>query len=286
MERHVLFYGNCQVGALAQILAPSLSSYKIIFCWADIIQRECFLDEIQKARVIITQPIHEGYRGKDYLHTGFVLENSRDAVIIIFPSLHFDFYYFDLTYRWNKNKEIIREPSDYHYKTLVEYFQAGKTAREFIKEVCDNPDFEGATPPPRLAERSLEELERREKEMSGYSQIGPCHIVTASSFIRDHYRDDLLFFSMNHPTKLLFHHIANRIVGILSPGRRMPMNLEIDPLRGNERGILYRGIQKYVNFDTEHYLPRLTSKNLDDKAEIVEAYLESYRQQIISDQLP
>ena len=96
MKKNILFYGNCQTGAIKEIIIDCIDDYNIITipCFGDLIEKETFLNYIKEADIIITQPIHPNYRETDYLHTEFILENANpDTKIVIFPSIYFNFYY-------------------------------------------------------------------------------------------------------------------------------------------------------------------------------------------------
>ena len=125
---NILFYGNCQCACLYSIF--NLQKYfnvKLLMvheCYT--INKDDFDKIIFDANIIITQPISDNYKGKNYLSTKYVIENkSFNANVIIFPSLHFDFYYIDLQYIF-KNNIIFDKPHAYHYKYMMEYITKKK----------------------------------------------------------------------------------------------------------------------------------------------------------------
>lgn len=278
MSKNLLFYGNCQVGSLNEIFKNSFQDYKIdiVLCWMDNINKDDFLSKITKADIIITQPIHKGYKNVDYLHTEYILENAKKtSQIFIFPSLHFNFYYFDLTYKTLQNGELLREPSDYHYANLIKYFEENKSTNDYIKEIVNNDNLKNVIELENMAIDSINELIKRENEMNSYNQIVKCNIINCSNFIEENYKNKLLFYSMNHPSKYIFHYIAEIILENLKIEKKI--NYDIDPLFNHERGILYKTIQKVVNFNIDMHLPRLHNYNLQNVEEIVNKYYEIYK---------
>lgn len=127
-----------------------------------------------------------------------------------------------------------------------------------------------------IALSSIKELEKRENEMITYNNLHKCDIITVSNCINDNYKNTLLFYSMNHPTKFLFHYIVKQIINILNIDDLN--NYEIDPLASNERGILYKCIQNVVEFDITKHTPRLCKYNLETKEEIIAKYIEIYNE--------
>ena len=89
---HIFFYGNCQVSAVMNTFLTQHSK-RCLMCWQSDITEDQIIQEIKLADVIITQPIADNYRDKHYLSTKYIIKTANYATkIIIFPSLHFDFY--------------------------------------------------------------------------------------------------------------------------------------------------------------------------------------------------
>jgi len=279
MKKNIFFYGNCQTGGIKDIIYNCICDYNIIIvpCFGDIISKETFLSYIKKADIIITQPIHPNYRQTDYLHTEFILENANlNTKIVIFPSLHFNFYYFDYNYKFLKNNDLLREPADYHYHGLIECYSNGKTINDFSIEYVNNINLKTKIQLETMAIDSIQELKKREEEMEKYKNIRNCYIINSSDFIQNNYKTKLLFFSINHPTKYLFHDIAIKIINYLNLPEKI--NYSIDPLYFNQRGILYKCIQNVINFnlDDSEYKPHLYDYKLENSKEIIQKYYDTY----------
>lgn len=268
----IFFYGNCQIASLKTIISKNKET-SLLTCWQDF-KKEEFLNLIKNSDVIITQPIKKNYGEKDYTHTEFVLENSnRDTRIIIVPSLYFNFYYFDLTYKFFKegsDTKPLKDPSDYHYRSIIKSYNNDEKIESVFENYIDNESLKSIEELGGIADQSIKELISREIEMLKYKDIRDCSIVTISDFIRNNYKKKLLFYSMNHPSKHVFHHVVDQIKKVLN----IDENNEVDPLRDDYRGILYRCIQKVVEFNIEDEEPKLL--DINDPRMIVEQYYKTY----------
>ena len=268
---YILYYGNCQVDSLMNILITDCR--RCIPCWLTDITEIDFLKVLHESDVVVTQPIASDYRGKYYLSTEYIIKNCKPRTkIIIFPSLHFEFYYPDLIYKLTSDGDIIREPSDYHYSSIVKHYKKGTDY--ILEHVVNNAEYKSQKELYTLAENSINELSRREELLKKYVGINQkVSIITCSEYIRTHYREKFLFYSMNHPTPYILQYIAECIKDMLCTGI---IDYKYDYLKNNERGILYACIQKCVNFDTCIHLPRLNKYNIEAIKEVVDKYIECY----------
>lgn len=211
MSLKILFYGNCQICSLGNTLNLSPLT-KIIPCFHDSeISKNDFVKIINEADIIVTQPISDNYKNTYYLSTNFIITNCKQtAKIFIIPSLHFDFYYPDLTYKMKENNIHESEPADYHYKCVIENYEKG--VNYIFDNYINNESYKSSEELLSLANNSLQELKRREDLMDNFVTINPSVIIIKfSKFIEDNYRDKLLFYSMNHPVALCLQVIAERI---------------------------------------------------------------------------
>ena len=274
--KKIILFGNCQVGGIKDIIQDILVGYhiEVIPCWITDIIKEDFTYKIQNADIIITQPINDNYRERDFLNTSYVIKNANhNAKIFIFPSLHFNFYYFDCGYKFHKN-ELIRKPSDYHYYSLIENYENKKDFSEFINNYVKNKNLKSSEYLIDLANKSIDELINRENELNNYTTNNTnCNIIIASTFIKDNYKKKLLFYSVNHPTKYLLHYISIEILKKLGINYNL-INPNIDPLYSNERCILYKCIKNVVEFDINYHKPKHADvENIND---ICYNYYKSY----------
>lgn len=268
----VLFYGNCQLYAIYKILSmPNNFIQTCVECFSTEINEEEFLKIIKISDIIVTQPIKENYREKQYLSSKYILDNkSTNSIVIFFDSCYFNFYYPDLTYK-TLNNELLRNPHDYHYDKIIEYYNNNKKIEDYISEIVNNVNLYSKDYLESLANNSLKQLYNRYIKMTEDFSGGNIFYITTHDFIKNNYKKKLLFYSMNHPTKYVLQFICIEICKILN--LKHDINLNIDPLN-NVRCILYKSIQNNVDFDINNYdcyCNRLTSHY-----EISKLYFDTY----------
>ena len=276
MNKNILFYGNCQCNAIKLIL--NLPSYYKIFtieCFSTNIESDEFTNIIKKSDIIITQPIIDNYRNKDYLSTKYIINNkNNNCKIILFNPFYFNFYYFDLTYKKINDNELLKVPIDYHYNDMITSYKLKLPIEKYFEYYVDNIYYKNYDDLHKLADESFIELENRYKSMleeyvnNNYNII-PIYIT---DFIKNNYKEQLLFYSMNHPTKFLLQLICEEIVKILAIETNIDYN--IDPL-DSPKCILYKCIQNGVHFNINDY----NSLTLDKSGnyDITKLYFESYK---------
>lgn len=274
MAINILFYGNCQVFAILKSLNLNSAEYIIhhVECFSTNINIDEFTDIIKKCSIIITQPISENYRDTQHLSTSYLINNASPMCkIIIFDSCHFDFYYFDLTYKFIDDK-ILREPHDYHYNGMIDCYKNNQPVNYYIDNYVNNNELKTKEELLLMAENSLDELKTRYvSNLQKYDKPN-IHVISIYEFIKQNYQKQLLFYSMNHPSLVLIHHICHTILNTL--GLKNTMNYNIDCLN-KYKAILYKSIQKCVDFNITNYPASIfDSSNLCD---ITQKYYDTYK---------
>lgn len=276
MSINILFYGNCQCNAIRLVLnLPSNYNIFSIECFSTNIESDEFTNIVKKSNIIITQPIHDNYRNKDYLSTKYIINNkNNDCKIILFNPLYFNYYYFDLNYKKINNDEILKTPIDYHYNDMITSYKLNLPIEKYFEYYVDNMYYKNNDDLTKIANESLDELDNRYQIMineyvNNNSNIIPIYIT---DFIKNNYKETLLFYSMNHPSKYLFHFITHEIIKILNIENTIDYN--IDPL-DNPKCILYKCIQNSVNFNINEHQSVTLDKN--GNYEITKLYFESYK---------
>lgn len=256
---NILFFGNCQLYAIKQILnLDNTYNQKHIECFSTNVDKFTFTRFIQTSHIIITQPISDTYRDVDYLSTRYILQHvNKFCTVFIVDSCHFDYYYFDLTYK-TANNRILEYPSHYHYNGLIDCYKENLPHEHFLINYVNNESLKTSEELDAIANNSLDELRRRNVENKNKYTHENITFITTADFIQEHYKETLLFYSMNHPTKYLFHFICEQLIHHLSI--KNTMNYDIDPLDAT-RCILYKCIQNNVHFDCNHFSPKLNDKN-------------------------
>ena len=91
--------------------------------------------------------------------------------------------------------------------------------------------------------------------------------------VKQNYKEKLLFYSMNHPTKYVIQFICEEIIKYLQIENTI--NYDID-LLSNTKCILYKCISKNINFDINNHNP-LTLNNTDIN-KITQLYYDTYKE--------
>lgn len=247
----ILLYGNCQLYAILKTLNLS-NRYNIfhIECWKQDIDKQYFTDIINKCNIIITQPIQDKYRDVDYLSTSYIIKHKKsDCKLIIFDSCYFNFYYFDLTYK-KFNNDILHKPIDYHYNKMIECYNNNNSIEYYISHFVNNLDLKTSEELETIAQNSLDELQNKNNNNKEKYNAEYTYLIGTYEYIKKNYKDKLLFYSMNHPTKYVIQFICEQIIDILQLQNHIDYNLDynIDTL-ARTKCILYKCISKNVNFD-------------------------------------
>jgi hypothetical protein len=271
---NILFYGNCQMYAVLKTLNLD-KKYNIfhIECWNENIDKKYFTNIITNSDIIITQPINDNYRDVDYLSTSYIIKHKKyNCKLIICDSCYFNFYYFDLTYKMFNN-DVLHKPIDYHYNKMIECYNNNNTIEYYITHFVNNVDLKTSEELEIIAQNSLEELKYRNiinKEKYNDTNI---YLIGTYEYIKNNYKDKLLFYSMNHPTKYLIQFICEEIINILQI--QNTLNYVVDVLN-NPKCIIYKCIQKNVNFDINNH--KCLTLHLTDIGEITQLYYNTYKE--------
>lgn len=276
----ILFYGNCQLHAVYETLNLSHELYKVhnIPCWTTTTTQEEFTNIVRICDIIVTQPIQDKYRDLDYLNTKYIMEHaSKKCKIIIFDSCHFDFYYFDLTYTTFEENSL-KKPIDYHYHKMMQYYREEKSQETYLKEIVENKELKTKEELEAIAEASLQELQKRfHKTKEKYDQEN-IYLITIHDYVKNNYKEKLLFYSMNHPTKYVIQYICEEICKIAGWSNSINYNHDI---LSNPKCILYKCVQNAVNFDVEKHTPFIFIPEIGNKknyVDITNLYYETYKE--------
>jgi hypothetical protein len=279
----VFFFGNCQLNAILSQLNLDLNNYKIYqeLCYSTTISKIDFTNIINQSDIIITQHIGDNYRECDYLNLNYILKNTKDKIIIIMPSCYFNFYYPDLKYIQNDGV-ILNEPSDYHYQYMIDNFKNNDSIQNYIDNYVNNPNLISKEELLNKANKSINTLKDRVQILkdnldcinSIYNlESQNIYTICIAEFIATNYKDKLLFYSMNHPTKYIINYITEEIINILKIKNNI--NYNIDILNGTYgQCILYKCIQPLVNFDISK--EEIKTQKCTNIYEITKLYYEIY----------
>lgn len=275
MKTNILFYGNCQSKGLLEILNLPQDNYNTshIFCHNTKYNKDTFSHIIANSDIIITQPINDNYRDVDYLSTSYILKHKRpDCKVIIFDSCHFLFYYFD-TSNFIINDNTLENPIPCHYNNMIKCFKDGHSVEYYIENFVNNIELKTNEELEKLAENSLNGLYNRytiTKEK--YDNNDNVYVISVHDYIKQNYKNKLLFYTNNHPTKYVLQNICEKIIGICKISNTI--NYNADPLH-YPKCIIYKCISKNVNFDISNH--KSLACNKEEVDQIVQMYYETYK---------
>ena len=266
---NILFYGNCQTDVISKTLNLPNDNVFSIYCFSTDISKENFTSIIEKCDIIITQSIQDNYRDVSYLSTSYIIQNSKkNCKIIIFDSCYFNFYYFDCFHKIQYNYA-------YHYKKMFEYYENGYSEENYVDNCVNNLELKTSDELEIIVEKSINELKLRSEYYKNTYKGDNIYYITTNEFIKNNYKDKLLFYTPNHPSKYLIQFICEEILKLLEIQDLNVINYNIDLLENSYRCILYKCIQKNVNFDITKHLPKLTGPPIDNYT-VVKMYYDAY----------
>ena len=171
------------------------------------------------------------------------------------------------------NNDILHKPIDYHYDKMIECYNNNKTIEYYITNFVNNLDLKTSEELEIIAQNSLEKLQNRNiinKEKYNDKNI---YLIETYEYIKNNYKDKLLFYSMNHPTKYVIQFICEEIINILQI--KNTLDYVVDVLN-DPKCILYKCIQKNVKFDINNH--NFLTSRLTDVGEITQLYYNTYKE--------
>jgi hypothetical protein len=255
-------FGNCQISLISYLLDNKsfIENYQYIQLPAVFSVNQSDMDNLYKVirdvDLLIIQPINKNFNNIENLGTYDIISKTKPSCkIILFPSLHFSFYNPFSSYRLNKKtNKMLQQPIDYHDSNLINICKTHSSfdiILEKFKDAVNNKSIIDKADLEKNANESINHLKQRETDYPSFipeSCKSRTSIIYSSDFIVNNYKSKLLFYSMNHPTKHLFHYICDTILTIIN----IPLceyTSSIDPLIHNNVPILYRALEGCVDFD-------------------------------------
>ena len=272
----ILFYGNCQIEVICKTLNLKPKKYEtcVIKCYQDNVTQQAFTDRLKTTDIVITQSIKDDYRGKEYLSTNYILRNCNpNCKVIILPSYRFTLYHFDVFYN-----DKINGPCDNHYTNMIECYKKGKSVDYYLENYVNNPHFKTKEELEKILEDNLNDTDNKHVDLQKYKLLNE-NVITLlpiSKFIRANYKDTLLFHTIKHPTKALFHHVCHEILNVLHIENTM--DYWPDHLSSNIRNIMYKCVEQVINF--KQSVPLIDFNNVfhHDSKSVTQFYYNGYKQ--------
>jgi hypothetical protein len=147
------------------------------------------------------------------------------------------------------------------------------SADDYINNYINNQNLFSSEELEQIANDSIYELYNRNlANIEKYKSYENIHIISCVHYIKYNYKDKLLFYSMNHPTPLIFHDLSEQIINILSLPNTIDYNSDF---LDHPKCILYKCIQNVVNFNINEHLPITCGRT--NSRDITELYYETYK---------
>lgn len=273
--------GNCQAQGLSHFLLSNNTFNKIyeyIYTKPIYLMNEDELNyfytyTILDLDLIIIQPISENFNENVKYSTQTILNNIKSSCIsILFPSLYFNFYHPYLCYLNDDNGKV-GSPIEYHDKILIKLFISYKnySNQEIIEKyikIFNNIVFISNTMINDNLTLALKNIEERENNFKNYI-VNNTKCIYCYDFIKNNYKEKLLFYSVNHPSKYLLSYISNEILKYLNIPPEI-YNENIDPFN-NLIMPIYNCLKYKLKFNITQY------NNLINDTELYNKYIEVYR---------
>lgn len=207
----VYVHGNCQGPAIATLIKGRMPGWDVasyeVFNTKIIGQIGRYYHYVETADIIISQPVHDGYRQRDDLSLNWLRSTARpNAQFVIFPSMFFDGQLVGC-----RSIAIPAYGMPYHDTLLAHLVVAGVTVPDIINVLLDTHLYTDEFIE-REIDLSVSEMRRRE----GQDGID----VPISPFLEEYGRSTQIFHVINHPCRPALAYVANQILAFLgySPG--------------------------------------------------------------------
>jgi hypothetical protein len=217
MQKAVII-GNCQATALEMMLNTHEAFREHFELVSFPPVHEMFEETIPlvhravaEADVVIPQRIDDAYRGGIGLGTNTIISIATTDRVVRWPSVYWGGYFPDLFYLRNaKGETVVDGPFDYHDRVILQAFNAGLDVADACRLLADAERPSNAQ---EWAAHATAELDIRGQDCD----------VDVATFIASHFQDEMLFFTMNHPTNRMLAFIAQQMVEMLElPGQIDP----------------------------------------------------------------
>ncbi len=227
MDRAVVV-GNCQAQALEMILATSedfTSRFEFVSFPAVHEIPEAMVPELHQAvaaaSLVILQRVGDDYRDGLGLGTETLAQIADGATVVRWPSIYWAGYFPDLFYlRDATGQPVVEGPFDYHDRSILRAYRAGADVAATCRLL---EDAELPSDADAWATQATAELDVRGRDCD----------IALTPFIAAHFREELLFFTMNHPSNRLLARLAREIAKLIGIGGGLEAGSILDEILGS-----------------------------------------------------
>ncbi|MBD3362748.1 hypothetical protein GF362_03445 [Candidatus Dojkabacteria bacterium] len=274
MKKYTL-YGNCQTLALKPFLDSSKEFTKNFeYIPIERVHKmhkedlDKFYEILPKIELLIHIPVSQNYKGNSQFSTQNILNNvPKKCISILFPVCFFRGYNPELFYLKDLNNNKLTSDIDYHDINIL---------KAFIKQnsklrVLQNNQF-SEKQMEEISNESIKELASRENNLFG---TGIKTDISISQFIKSRFKDQRLFYTINHPSKYLLTYITKQVFKILNINTTI-FSKRIDPLASTSYPI-YKNVFQSLNLKFENNSIYKIKNKIYTKKRIIKKYFNYYK---------
>ena len=160
-------------------------------------------EAVDGAALVFLQTVDDEYRGGIGLGNAYLASIAGSATVVRWPSVYWAGYVPDLFYlKDSSGATVVRAPFDYHDRVVLSGFARGDSVEETCVALAD----------PERPSDALAKLELTTAELAVRSE--GCDLGV-SDLIAEKFRDELLFYTMNHPSNSLMSFLADEALDLL-----------------------------------------------------------------------
>ena len=150
----------------------------------------------------------------------------------------------------------------------------------YKEQIFENSDLKSTKELEENVNKNFNELETRKSNLLSlnYFKDINVHYIDTITFIKEQYRNVMLFYCLNHPSKHIIQYICSHIKKLVSVKSEIDFNIDVF---NRDICIMYKCIEKIVNFKVKDYPPFLF--NQTQISDIFETMTTYYQENYISD---
>ena len=209
----VYVHGNCQAPAIASLIAGQFPNWRVdsyeVFTQTITDQIDAYHDIVAQADIIISQPVHDGYRDRQDLSLSWVRSAAKlGAALVVVPSLFFD----GQLVGW-RSVAIPGYGMPYQDMLVLHCAAMGMAADRITTIVLDQELYPDSFISSEI-KLSIEEMRRRE--------AGDGIDIQFSPFLERYGYRAPLFHVINHPCRPSLAYVANETLAHLGYPATVP----------------------------------------------------------------
>ena len=274
MSPKIVLVANCQARPISTMLCKHYNAViddPIIVHLAKDEDAKKYLSILHSADYIVSQNISNTY-GCQFVRTESIQEQFKNKTILI-PNLYYRGYNPDLRYVRLKGTGTLGGPlGDYHSQIIFSTWYRNGTPTEALE--CYNSTQYWEDNFSNVAVNSLEELRTREKALD----------IKIANFIKRRQTNKQLFYTYNHPSKVLLLKLVKRIAkrlelkpkGTVDETNREPLGrfrAPIHPFIHHQLGLKFKSSDQYQG---NHPEKPLTKIEYYTPEQMINAFFEFY----------